>query len=392
MAGTAPTTPNYEVNYEDERFKQNEANKQAALTESNQMYDQMRDQSEAFFNNQIEASKQWAEQQQQLQQDRTDFAVEQIEQQKAQTQKDYIKEQSGAYADWQKQSNQYGANAEQMASNGMSNTGYSESSQVAMYNTYQSRVASARQAVNEANLQYDNAMKEAILENNVTKAEIAMQALQEQLELALQGFQYGNDLLLQQTAAKQQIEANHQAQFQAILDQINQENALAEEVRQYNANLLEEQRQFNENMEFQKMLAELENDDVGTIKGTDTSTVSTQVANAVNDTVAAIGNNIASAISSFANKSTNKATASRPNTINGYGKVYSVVGANASTVEVDGKEYEVYKTGDGTQWYWNGSKYVKIPVQSQKQTTKKVNNTNIFNSILEGIRIGSLNQ
>ena len=164
---------NYDVNYDDERFTQVETDKNAALSELENTYAGMIGESDKYYQAQIDASKQWADTQSQLQQEQTDFNIEQIEQQKAQANKDYTKEQSGAYVDWQKQSNQYGLNAEQMASAGMTNTGFSESSQVSMYNTYQNRVATARESYNTAVLNYNNAIKDARIQNNAALAQIA---------------------------------------------------------------------------------------------------------------------------------------------------------------------------------------------------------------------------
>ena len=228
---------NYDINYEDERFKQVESEKQQALAEVDKTYSGMISASDKYYQDQIDASKDWANTQQQLQQDKTDFAIEQIEQQKEQANKDYKKEQSGAYVDWQKQSNKYGANAEQMAASGMTNTGYSESSQVSMYNTYQNRVATARESYNLAVLNYNNSIKDAQLQNNSALAEIAYNALQQQLELSLQGFQYKNQLIIEQANKKQEIDNTYYARYQDVLNQMNTENALAEEIRQYNESL-----------------------------------------------------------------------------------------------------------------------------------------------------------
>lgn len=135
----------YSVNYNDQRFKNIETEKQNKLNEANSMYNDMITNTDNRYNELIQASKDYANTQSQNQQARTDFTIEQINQQKDKTQKDYTKEQMGAYTDWQKQSNKYGANAEIMASNGLANSGYSESSQVSMYNTYQNRIAQARE-------------------------------------------------------------------------------------------------------------------------------------------------------------------------------------------------------------------------------------------------------
>lgn len=236
-------TPNYSINYNDQRFTQVENDKKVALSENDKLYGDMVGQADKYYQQQIDASKQWGEQQQQLQQANTDFAIEKIEQQKQQAHTDYLKEQSGAYTDWQKQSNQYGAKAEQMAMQGMGGTGYSESSQVSMYNTYQNRVATARDSYNRAILNYDNSIKDAQLQNNSKLAEIAYQALQQQLELSLQGFQYKNTLLLEQANKKMEIENTYHNRYQDVLAQINTENSLAEQVRQYNENLALEKKQ-----------------------------------------------------------------------------------------------------------------------------------------------------
>ena len=237
---------NYDINYDDERFKQVEAGKQQALTEVENTYSGMIGETDKYYQAQIDASKEWANTQQQLQQDNTDFAIEQIEQQKAQAQKDYTKEQAGAYTDWQKQSNAYGVNAEQMAQSGLSNTGFSESSQVSMYNTYQNRVATARESYNLAVLNYNNAIKDAQLQNNSALAEIAYTALQQQLELSLQGFQYKNQLIIEQANKKTEVDNTYYSRYQDVLSQMNQENALAEEIRQYNESMAFQKQQFEE--------------------------------------------------------------------------------------------------------------------------------------------------
>ena len=234
------------VNYEDPRFAQVESDKQQALTELEQTYAGMIDKSDNFYNQQIEASKEWADKQSQLQQEQTDFTIEQIEQQKQQAQKDYTKEQSGAYVDWQKQSNQYGAVAEQQAAAGMAGTGFAESSQVSMYTAYQNRVAAAREVVNQAILNYNNGIKEAQLQNNSALAEIQFNALQNQLQLALEGFQYKNNLVLELTNKKVEMDNEYYNRYLSVLDQINTENAMAEEKRQFDATYALQQKEFEE--------------------------------------------------------------------------------------------------------------------------------------------------
>ena len=239
---------NYDVNYDDERFTQVETDKNQALTDLENTYGGMIGGSDKYFQDQIDASKQWADKQSQLQQEQTDFAIEQIGQQKDQAHKDYLKEQSGAYVDWQKQSNRYGAEAERQAAAGMDGTGFSESAQVSMFNTYQNRVASARDSFTRAVLNYDNAIKDARIQNNAVLAEIAYQSLQQQLELSLQGFQYKNNLILEQANKKTELNNTYYNRYLDVLNQINHENAMAEEIRQFNQNYDLQLKQYNESI------------------------------------------------------------------------------------------------------------------------------------------------
>ena len=261
--------PNYDIDYSDERLTQWETKGEAAKAESNATYDGMIADTDQYYDKLIQSSKDWADKQAQIQQENTDFTIEKIEQEKAQANKDYIKEQSGAYVDWQKQSNKYGAEAEKIASAGLTNTGFSESSQVAMYNTYQNRLSSAREVYNQAVLNYNNAIKDAQLQNNAALAEIAYQALQTELELSLQGFQYKNQLLLDKANKNLEIDQMYYNRWSDALQQINTENALKEDIRQYQDNQrwqteqAELDRQFQEkintiNNEFKAKEAELE--------------------------------------------------------------------------------------------------------------------------------------
>ena len=238
----------YEIDYNDKRFTEVTSQKNAAVKESDKTYDNMINSSDKYFQQQTDAIKQYGDKQTQLQQQQTDFAIEKVEQQKEQAHKDYLKEQSGAYVDWQKQSNDYGTNAEKQASAGLAHSGYSESSQVVMYTEYQNRVAAAREAYGRAVLNYDNAIKEAQLQNSSVLAEIAYNTLKQSLELSLQGFQYKNQLLLSKAQAKRELEDTYYQRYQGVLNQINTENALAEQIRQFNEQLAEEKRQFNESL------------------------------------------------------------------------------------------------------------------------------------------------
>lgn len=240
------------VNYEDERLAQIEKDKKLALAESNGTIDRMVNEAGQFYQGQIDASQQLADEQVRLQNEQTDFTIEKIEQQKEQLHDDYLQEKSDAYVDYKKQSDDYGSNAEQMADSGLAHSGYSESSKVAMYTDYQRRVSAAKASYDQAKLNYDNGIKEAKLQNSSALAEIKLQAYQMQLELGIEGFNYKNSLVMEKLNRKEQIEDRYYSRFQDTVAQINNEKALAEEARQYNERMAEERRQYNESLALQK--------------------------------------------------------------------------------------------------------------------------------------------
>jgi hypothetical protein len=136
-----------------------------------------------------------------------DFAIDEIEQNKQQAHKDYIREQSGAYYDWQKQSDPYGVEAEKRAAAGLKGAaGYLASVQEGYYNTYQNRVAMAHEAYVKVVQNYDRDITNARLQNDATLAQIALDTMKQGLELALEGFQYKNQLLTEKANKKLQLQ------------------------------------------------------------------------------------------------------------------------------------------------------------------------------------------
>lgn len=194
-----------------------------AYENNDALYDKLGKELDATVGAQKEYIEQWKNTQDATIKAQTDFTVDTIEQQRAQAKKDYEKEQSAAYVDWQKESNAYGVNAEKMAQSGMTGTGYSESSQVSMYNTYQNRVASALASMQNANLNYDNAVKEAYLQQSSALAEIALEGLQMQLELSLQAFQHKNDLLIQKSNTEREIESLYHNKWMDVYNAITEQ-------------------------------------------------------------------------------------------------------------------------------------------------------------------------
>lgn len=209
------------TNYE-EQLAALEEEKDSALDKVDKAYSDKIAQTDEFYDAQIGAVRDYKQTQSEIQQAQTDFTIGQIQQQKDQAQKDYTEEQSAAYVDFKKQTDPHGVNAERVAAGGMWGSGYSESSQTAMYNEYQRRVATAKASIDQAVVNLNNAMAQAQAQNSSVLAEIAYNAFVKETELAMQAFTSRNALLEAQASARAQVESNYLAGVQQL--QENQYN------------------------------------------------------------------------------------------------------------------------------------------------------------------------
>ena len=236
------------VNYNDERFQQVEDEKQEQLNQYNQTYDNLIAEREDLTNQQQGLVDKWQQTQNENLDKQFQFQQDLINQQKAEKEKAYEKEAKSAYIDYQKEIDRYGVSREQQVANGLNNSGYSESSNVSMYNTYQNRLTTAKDNMDKAYLEFDNAIREAQLTNDVTKAENALTALQQKLQISLEGFNYKDTATQNKLNWQQQINSDYYNRYQNVLNQINYENEQAEAIRQYNEQMALQREQ----LEYQK--------------------------------------------------------------------------------------------------------------------------------------------
>ena len=393
---------------QDERITQNEAQKNAALNELEKTYGNMISESDAYYKAQIDAAKEWADTQSRLQQERTDHTISVIEQEKENTTKDYKKEQSGAYVDWQKESNRYGANAEYMAANGLAGSGYSESSQVSVYNTYQNRYATARESWTRAIQNYNNQITEAKLQNSAVLAEIAYQALQTELQLSLEGFQYKSQLQLDLVAQKQNVDNSYWGRYTDILDQINNERNFAEQQRQFNESMAEEKRQFDATNNLNQAMFDYEKEqDAAAAKassysptvpysvspydtGSGTTKISSGSTSKTTSSSTKTSNGVAQIDTTYGTKFNVNTDYYRgdlnpdakiygvhsngyqPKGISGHGLLHKTYDSKGvvdtfvfETKTLSGKSVQVeqyiWRADDGTKWYWEGRKNCYLP-------------------------------
>lgn len=191
-----------------------------------------------------------------VQKENTDFAIDKIEQQKQNVESDYTKEQAGAYADYQKQINPYGAQAEQVASQGLDNSGYADSLQTQAYVAYQNRVAVARESYNRIVQDFNNQITQARLQNNSTLAQIYADAMARRLQYIVEFGVRGEELYVQKAQGAANIEQQNMSNYLTVYNQLMQDEqhneTLAEQRRQHQATLAENKRQFNAQMSLEE--------------------------------------------------------------------------------------------------------------------------------------------
>lgn len=187
----------------------------------------------------------WTDEQKQLAKNQQTLTNQQIEQQKQETQDALAKEQTAAYTDYRQQTAKHGVQAEQMAEQGMTGSGYSESANVAAYTAYQNRVATVKASVVKAINDFDIAMKQAQLQNSSAMAQIAFDGLMSQLQLGLQSMQYSQEMAAQQLGLRMDAKNMYHGQYMDIMNQLQREKEFQYQQEQ------DEQTQANWEAEFQ---------------------------------------------------------------------------------------------------------------------------------------------
>lgn len=381
------------IDYNDKRFTDLTTEKNNSINQSNSTYDNLISQSSKYYDDLINQSKDAANKQTEIQNQQTEFAINKIEQEKAKAEKDYEKEQKGAYQDYMKQSNAYGSNMQSMGQQGLSGSGWSETIQSGFYNTYQNRYAQARESYGEIVQNYNNNITEAQLQNSSALAKIYADAQKEQLELALQSFSVIKDLTLTKQNTAMALDSEYNNRWRQVEAQINQENSLAEQIRQFNESLAQQQRQLEENkrqyestLAFQKQQAAQEqanwakeynvkygsgSSSSSIIKGSSgssSSSIDKNGSNQVNTDYYSGSINPDTKYGVF-NTTDKNGVKYQPNNVGG-----KKLSKSGLTIENNGVTQNVWKSSDGKYYYWEGreNKYISIPSNQIKglQTLK----------------------
>ena len=233
--------------------------REQALAENNQLYGDLMNQAGELKNQQ----NAYLAQQQQTQNDILDkqLANQQIliNQQKEEAGRNKRVEAGKAMNDYNAYVNPYGIQAERQASAGLTNSGVSETSKLGAYTSYQNRVANANASYQKAVQQYDNAMNEAVLNNDVQKAQNALNMLKLQLENNQDYYSNISSLSQAKLKGQQSLRSEYNDLYNTVYNQIFNEQKQAEAVRQYNEEMAfnrdkynESIRQYNEQMALER--------------------------------------------------------------------------------------------------------------------------------------------
>lgn len=144
--------------------------------------DNLTNQQNNLLNEQERKQKELINQQTQIQTDELNYEKEKID-------KDVNKTTSGLYTNWQKQANQYGVQAEQLAQQGLTNSGYAETTKTALYNTYQRNVTDTLNNARDLKKDYDFKIAQAKQQGSVQEAQAAIELYAQRLQLLTQNYE-----------------------------------------------------------------------------------------------------------------------------------------------------------------------------------------------------------
>lgn len=149
----------------------------------------------------------------------TNLSIAQMEREKEKYDRDATKANKGYYAEYKKASNPYGANAENLASQGLSNSGYAETTQTNLYNTYQKSVSETLLNASQLKADVDNQINDAIVQRDITKAQNALELYAQKMQLLTQAYEYKTNRDQFEYQKKQwQDEFDYQKQRDAVSD------------------------------------------------------------------------------------------------------------------------------------------------------------------------------
>lgn len=123
----------------------------------------------------------------------TQMNVDELERNKAEVDEQAKKTNQGLYTEYKKASNPYGVNAEQTYARGLGNSGYAETTQSNLYNTYQKNVTNTINNAQKLKSDFDFQISQARQNGDITLAQNALQIYMQKMQLLTQEYELRNN-------------------------------------------------------------------------------------------------------------------------------------------------------------------------------------------------------
>lgn len=133
------------------------------------------------------------QQQQDIINKQTDLNVAELQRNKDEIDKDVNKTNRALYTDYRKASNPYGTNAENLASRGLGNSGYAETTQTNLYNTYQKNITDTLNNARDLKADFDFQISKARQTGDITLAQNSLQIYNQKMQLLAQEYEMRNN-------------------------------------------------------------------------------------------------------------------------------------------------------------------------------------------------------
>lgn len=227
----------------DQRIKDLDAEKAAALTNSNATFDQMLADSANLTQQNNQWMEEWKKTQDNLTNQQVAFNQGQLENKKTDADNEFKKEAVASNVDYKKLINPYGVQAENQAQQGLNGTGFSESSKVNAWNTSQNRTALARATTQKIKADFDAQITQARLTGDAQLAENALKVLEQRMANAQREFEFGSATKQNQLNFNTQLDNTYYGRYQDVFKQqdYEQEQKAAQERFQQELELKKQQ-------------------------------------------------------------------------------------------------------------------------------------------------------
>ena len=145
----------------------------------------------------------------------TQMQVDGLERQKADIDKEAIQQNKALYQDYRKAGNPFGAQAENLASQGLGNSGYAETTMSRMYNTYQNNITNTLNNARDLKADVDFQIQQARKTGDITLAQNALELFKQRMQLLSEEYDLRNnrEQFLYQKQQDALAQSNWQTEF-----------------------------------------------------------------------------------------------------------------------------------------------------------------------------------